>query len=600
MWSMFDVIVRGGMVFDGTGAPGAIRDLGIRDGRIVAVSEQRLEGAATEVIDAQGRWVVPGFVDIHTHYDAELLAAPALSESVRHGVTTVTVGSCSISTILSEAEDCSDLFTRVEAIPREYVLPLLGEMKTWSSPREYVEFLDRHPLGPNVTAFLGHSDLRASVLGLGRSLDASVKPTATELSRMKQSLEEALDCGMLGLSTMTNPWDKVDGDRFRSAALPSTYASWSEYRELHQILRERGRILQSAPNITTKINALRFLLESAPRFGQKALKTTLITLADAKTSPGLHRVLAGLTHFVNRALGADLRWQTLPAPFEVYADGIDLVVFEEFGAGEAALHLSDEIERNQLLKDEAYRRRFRRDYEKRWSPRVWQRNFHDAHIVACPDETVVGRSIGAVADERNIHPVDAFLDLVVEHGKKLRWRTTIANHRPREVARMISEPGALVGFADSGAHIRNMAFYSFPLRMLKLVRDAERRGEPIMPMHTAVWRLTGEISDWLGIEAGKLRLGDRADLAILDPEALDERLDAYHEAPMQGFDGLVRMVNRSDGAVEAVLIRGRVAFRDGTIEPELGKERGFGGFLRADAGPARQAPVESGTVERAA
>src|ERR1700722_9521153 len=109
----FDVLVKNGLLFDGTGAPGALRDVGIKDGRVAAVSETPLdERGSARVIDARGKWVVPGFVDCHTHYDAELLAAPSLSESVRHGVTTVTVGSCSISTILSEAEDCSDLFRR--------------------------------------------------------------------------------------------------------------------------------------------------------------------------------------------------------------------------------------------------------------------------------------------------------------------------------------------------------------------------------------------------------------------------------------------------------------------------------------------------------
>jgi len=576
---MFDVVLQNGLVFDGTGAPPIRANLGIRDGRVAAISPAPLPAART--LDAGGCLVLPGFLDVHTHYDAELLAAPSLTESIRHGVTTVTVGSCSISTILSDADDCSDLFTRVESVPREQVLPLLRARKQWSTPRDYVDFLARHPLGPNVTAFLGHSDLRTRVLGLGRAVDARVRPSRDELAAMERWLEEALDCGLLGLSTMTNPWDKLDGDRYRSRQLPSTYATWSEYRRLHRVLRRRGRILQSAPSLVTKVNALLFMIESAALGWRKPLRTTLITLADAKSSPGLHRAIAAVTRFVNRVLGGDLRWQTLPVPFEVYADGIDLVVFEEFGAGQAALHLADEVERNALMADEAYRRRFRKDYARRYSPRVWQRDFYDAHIVACPDAAVVGRSFGEVADERGIHPVDAYLDLVVAHGRALRWRTTIANHRPREVERMVRDPAALIGFADSGAHIRNMAFYSFPLRMLRLVRDAERAGRAIMPMERAVWRLTGELADWLGVDAGHLRPGDRADVVVVDPAALDERLDAYHEAPMENLGGLQRMVNRSDGAVRAVLVGGRVAFADGAFDAALGRTRGFGSFLPA-------------------
>jgi N-acyl-D-glutamate deacylase len=571
----FDLVVEGGLYFDGTGAPGRVCNLGVRGGRVAAVSDEPLDGA--QKIDAQGQWVVPGFLDIHTHYDAELLAAPALSESIRHGVTTVTVGSCSISTILSDPDDCSDLFTRVESVPREQVLPLLRQKKRWSTPREYLDFLSTHPLGANVTAFLGHSDLRTRVLGLGRAVDPACRPTSDELGTMERWLEEALDCGLLGLSTMTNPWDKLDGDRFRSAQLPSTYARRREYGRLNRVLRRRGRILQSAPNLVTKVNVLAFMLDSIGLL-RKPLRTTLITLADAKASPGLHRLVPWLTGLVNRILGGDLRWQTLPAPFEVYADGIDLVVFEEFGAGQAALHLADQVARNQLMRDPAYRRRFRRDYERRFTPRVWHRDFHDAQIVACPDGSVVGMSFGEVADALRLHPVDAFLDLVVEHGRALRWRTTIANHRPDEIARMINEPSALIGFADSGAHIRNMAFYSFPLRMLRLVHERE-----IMPIERAVHRLTGELAGWLGIDAGRLQQGDRADLAVIDPDALDGRLDEYHEAPMENFGGLRRMVNRSDGAVRAVLVNGKVAFRDGAVSPELGRARGYGSFLPARA-----------------
>jgi N-acyl-D-glutamate deacylase len=573
---MQDLVIENGLVFDGTGAEGRVRDLAIRDGRVCAAPSRDAKR-----IDARGKWVVPGFLDVHTHYDAELLAAPSLSESVRHGVTTVTIGSCSISAILSEPEDCSDLFTRVESVPRREVLPLLNAKKKWSTPREYVEFLRSHPLGANVTAFLGHSDVRARVMGLGRSVDGDVVPTEAELVEMERWLEEALDAGMLGLSSMTNPWDKLDGDRFRSKALPSTYARWAEYKRLHRVLRKRNRVLQSAPNITTKFNAILFLLESAGLFGGGKLKTTLITLADPKATPGLHRLVAGLTKIVNRAFGGDLRWQTLPVPFEVYSDGIDLVVFEEFGAGRAALHLVDELERNELMKDPAYRRRFRRDYEKKWSPRVWQRDFHDAFIVACPDASLVGRSFGDVAEARGSHPVDCFLDLVVEHGTKIRWRTTIANHRPDEVRRMIAEPATLIGFADSGAHIRNMAFYSFPLHFLKIVRDAEKEGRPVMPIERAVRRLTGEIAEWLDVDAGHLREGDRADVAVIDPSALDERLFEYHEAPMEGFRDLVRMVNRSDGAVDHVLVNGRLAFSKGAFDPAFGKEQGFGSFLPA-------------------
>ena len=133
----FDVIIKNGLCFDGTGAPGERVNVGIMDGRVVAKSAEPLdETGCAEVVDAKGQWVMPGFVDLHTHYDAEVIAAPSLSESVRHGVTTVAMGSCSISAVLADVEDCSDLFTRVESVPRSHVLPLFRARKTWSTPRE--------------------------------------------------------------------------------------------------------------------------------------------------------------------------------------------------------------------------------------------------------------------------------------------------------------------------------------------------------------------------------------------------------------------------------------------------------------------------------
>ena len=596
----YDLIIRNGRHFDGTGGPSAIRHLGIRDGRVVAIGVEPLdESSCPEVINAAGLWVLPGFLDTHTHYDAELLAGPGLKESVRHGVTTVTFGSCSIGMVCSEAEDCSDLFTRVESIPREEVLPLLKRTKTWNTPRGYVDHLEQMPLGPNVTAFLGHSDLRVSVMGLSRAVDKQVQPTEAEMQRMEAVLEEGLDVGLLGLSTMTTKWDKLDGDRERSKSLPTTYAKWKEYARLNRVLRRRERIHQGAPDIVTKINMFAFLFASFGWF-RKPLKTTLITLMDVKSNGLLHRVVGKLAHVCNRFFNANFRWQALPCPFEVHADGIDLVIFEEFGAGEAALHLANEVERNVLLKDEKYRRWFRKNYESKLAPRVWHRDFHDAEIVGCPDPSVVGKSFGAVADARGIHPVDAFLDLVVAHGKALRWKTTIGNYRKHRLEAIVQDRGAILSFSDAGAHIRNMAFYNFPLRMLKLVNDANAEGRSFMSMEHAVWRLTGELGDWFGIDAGHLRLGDRADIAIIDPRGLDESTAAYAEAPMPEFGGVMRMVNRNDAAVTATIVNGRVAYRQTRFAADFGVQRGYGRFLRAGEIPARDAASVEASLARAA
>ena len=227
------------------------------------------ETGCPDVIDAAGKWVVPGFIDVHTHYDAEVLLDPGLRESVRHGVTTVLLGSCSLSTVYAEPEDAADLFSRVEAVPRKFVLDALQSRKTWSTPAEYVRALEELPLGPNVSSMLGHSDLRTAVLGLDRATTDGVVPTEAELEQMAALLDQGLDAGMLGMSGMDAPIDKLDGDRFRSRALPSTFATWRERRRLIKVLRKRGRILQSAPNVAKLQEALNFFLESSGWFGRR-------------------------------------------------------------------------------------------------------------------------------------------------------------------------------------------------------------------------------------------------------------------------------------------------------------------------------------------
>ncbi len=576
----FDVIIRDGRWFDGTGGASAVRHLGIRDGRVVAISEAPLEETGAEVIDAAGTWVMPGMVDIHTHYDIEVLGDPTLVESLRHGVTTIFLGSCSLSTVHVDAVDAGDLFGRVEAIPRQYVIEGVQRAKSWSSAAEYVDALESLPLGPNLASFLGHSDIRTAAMGLDRATRKGIRASTDEIARMEEMLSEALDAGFLGMSSQQLLFDKLDGDTCRSRTLPSTFARTRELRRLNSILRKRERVLQSGPNIKNPLNIVAQSFSSLGLF-RKRLKTSLLSAADIKALPVVIRIMGPIARVVN-ALGGNFRWQHLPVPFEVYADGIDLVIFEEFGSGAAALHLSEEVARNGLLADEEYRRKFRKDYDSKYGPRVWHRDFFDADIVECPDASVIGKSFGQVGVERGVlHPVDAFLDLVLEHGTRLRWRTTISNHRPEFLKKMAQEPGIQMGFSDAGAHLRNMAFYNMGLRLLKHVRDAEQAGAPFMTVEHAVHRLTGELAEWYGLDAGHLRIGDRADVVIVDPERLDATLEEYAEAPVDQYGGLSRMVNRNPATVRAVLVAGRPLFRDGEPTEILGRER-TGRFLRVD------------------
>ncbi|MGW2660037.1 N-acyl-D-amino-acid deacylase family protein [Nocardia tengchongensis] len=571
-----DLVIRGGTVFDGRGGPGMRADVGVTDGKISLVGNgPPPDGQRT--VDATGKWVMPGMLDVHTHYDAEVLGSPGLGESVRHGVTTVVLGNCSLSTVYSEAEDCADLFARVEALPWDAVHAAVKEHKDWDDPHSYAKAIADRPLGANVAAFLGHSDMRVTVMGLGRSVDAHVEPTPAELRRMCGMLETALDAGFLGLSTIRSSFSKLEGVRFPTRQLPSTYATWREYRALNTILRRRGRVHQSTPNLTTRVELARYFAQSAGRF-RAPLKTTLIAGMDVKADRTVARAATAAAWIANTVGGARFRWQHLPVPFEVYADGVDLVVFEEFGSGVAALNIRDVMKRGELLADESYRRAFRKDLAKKFGPRVWNRDLYDAVIVSCPEPEVVGKSFGAVADERGIDPADAMLNLAVAHGPALRWRTVIANDREEILDRLQRSPMMQVGFADSGAHLRNMAFYNFGVRLLE---RAHQRG--FLPIEAAIHRLTGELADWYGLDAGHLTVGGRADIAVIDPAGFDGASSAYAEAPFPGVAGLQRMVNRNDRVVAATVVGGELVYEYGEFAPGFGTTLHAGTFLTARA-----------------
>ncbi|AWH96820.1 N-acyl-D-amino-acid deacylase family protein [Dietzia psychralcaliphila] len=575
----FDIVIRGGTVYDGTGAPGVRSDLGIRAGVITAVSPTPLPvSPGTRVIEADGRWVTPGFVDTHTHYDVELLVSPGLGESVRHGVTTVLVGNCSLSGVYADAVDVADLFSRVEALPRDAVLEALERTKSWSDPAAWRRAVEALPLGPNVASFLGHSDVRASVMGLGRATDPEHSPSRDELREIDRRVEQALDEGFLGVSTMTNPWDKMDGDRYRSRTLPSTHASWKEFRRISRALRRRDRVLQGVPNLNTKVDVA-FYVATSTGLLRKPLRVTLLAAADTLAEPWVNRIFRPLAWIANTLGRGRFVWQHLPTTFKVWADGIDLVVFEEFGSGREALHLVDEMARTDLLGKESYRRWFREDFEKRFSPRVWHRDFDDALIVACPDEALVGKTIGDVARARTLHPADAYLDLVVEYGTDLRWTTTIANAREKVANRLARTPGITIGFSDAGAHLRNMAFYNFGVRLLERVYEADRRGAPFLSVEDAVYKLTGELADFYRLDAGRIEPGRRADVVVIDPAGLNGESLGYHEEAMPELGGIHRMVNRNDRAVAATVIGGHVVWEDGQFAEGFGSEIAAGRFL---------------------
>ncbi len=595
----YDIVIENGLYFDGNGAPGRIAHVGIRDGVIRKVSATPLDGGPDcRRIDATDRWITPGFIEPHSHYDAEVIIAPELSESVRHGVTTVMTGICSISMVCAEAEDCSDLFTRVEAVPREQVLPLLKEKKTWRRPREFREFFEQHPLGPNLAAFVGHSDLRAAAMGLVRSASKE-QPTEAELQQMEDLLREAMEAGFLGMSSMTTRLDRLDGDRAWAKPLPSTYARWSEYRRLHRVLREYDRVLQSAPDAVGKVNVFAFLWESIG-WMRRPLKITLLTALDLKSQPYLHIITPLAGWVANTFLGANLRWQFLPSPFLIYAYGLDFNSFGELQDARILRDFKDPTHPYEEAQKPEFRAILRKDMKSMLTAGLWHRDFSDAWVVECPDRELVGRNFKEIGDLQNKDPVDAFLDLAIQYRRELRWGIQFGGDRTAVMRKLCRSRQVHVGFADSGAHLENLASYNFPLCMLKHVLDAQKNGEDFMRIAHAVHRLTGELGDWYGIDAGHIREGDRADVVVINPAGLGDEVWQMTDALFPAFD-MKRLVNRNDDAVDYTLINGRIAYSrlDG-FAAQLGRERGFGRFLPARGTPADRPATVGGSSAQGA
>ena len=190
------------------------------------------------------------------------------------------------------------------------------------------------------------------------------------------------------------------------------------------------------------------------------------------------------------------------------------------------------------------------------------------------------KTFSEIAKERKQSTEDTFLDLVYQYDKAIRWHTKVGNDRLKPLQKIVSSNQVLIGFSDAGAHLRNMAHYNFPLRMLKLVQDSHKAGKPLMSMEKAVWRVSKELADWHGIAAGHIYEGARADLVIIDPKHLDASLEQIHEEPMERFKGHERLVRRNDSTVPYVIVGGTIAFEAGKFTPVVGKKR-LGEFLKA-------------------
>lgn len=617
----WDTLIRNALVFDGSGGPPSQQDVAISDGQVAARGRRLPPSQAGRVIEGEGRWLMPGLLDIHTHLDLEVDLEPGLPEVVRHGTTTVLVGNCSLGTcfgqqVEGEQNPIVDCFTRVENIPKP-VLQKCVDAVSWSDTGAYMDHFADIPLGPNVGVFVPHSMLRVEVMGLQQSI--SRDPTEAELAQMETLLEQAMDQGYLGMSTDGLPFHYLANEPHTDQRIPTQFASFGEMKRLLKVVRNRDRVWQTTPILENRAKAFLYFLFTSGRLFGKTLKTSALSAVRFVLAPKASRAFLGFAALANsRLLKGNLHFQALGTNFRIWSDGIVSPLFEELESTSKliAKEYDDVAGRKALLNDPQFIAEFRRD----WHHGRRGRNL--AHLKArlgLPDILVVrelermifdgapvpeweGESMQAVYDRLDRYQrgfsdnarsdaeraaFDAFprpivddaefmLHMMRAYDKGFRFWVDVANKDREGVLPLLLDRNTLPGFNDSGAHITNMAFFDGNLMSLKLAQQ-----ESLDTVSAMVRRLTREPAEFFGLDVGSLEIGAQADIVLIDPEALRQwddnssRQFIYREL----FDHK-QLVSRSEGVVSQVLIRGETVWQDGAFTPALGRDT-LGRALRA-------------------
>ncbi len=609
----WDLIIKNAKVFDGSGTPGEMLEIAIRDGRIAAKGRDLPDAAAREVHDAGGRWLTPGLLDIHTHEDLEAEIDPGLPEVVRHGTTSVVVGNCSIGLAFgaqrtNDQDPIVDCFARVENIPKS-VLARAADQATWDNPKAYLAHLDELPLSANVAPLLPHSMLRIEVMGLKDSINRD--PSKVELDRMMGILDEALQDGYLGLSTDGLPLHFLANQPNVKKRIPTQYARFDEYKALTDVVRKHDRVWQMTPATDdTKLTLRLFMLSSGRLYG-KPLKTTALAALDSVNNRQFLGQAIAFSHLLNsKALDGCFRMQCLAAPFRVYAEGAVTPLAEANPQLRRLIEteLDDVATRRRILSDPDYVDEFRAMWSRgksgvnlghllrklRLEREFLTRDLNDMEIFRVPVEDWVGQTLQYAYDRyvawtsnedciedpeeqsvfnalgREIRDdAEFFLMLLRHYDRDLYWHYVNANRDPDVVKRLLLNPKMLPGFNDSGAHVTNMAYFDGNLRALKIALDDSEATFSHM-----VGRLTREPAEFFGMDAGTLDVGAQADIAILNPDALKAHDgEARVEYIFRDIFDCHQLVNRPQGVVENVFVAGECVWQGGEFTAAHGTAR---------------------------
>jgi len=549
---MLDRLIRGGVVIDGTGAPRRTADVGIRDGRIAAIG--RVDEPARETLDADGAIVAPGFIDIHTHYDAQLLWDRAATPSCFHGVTTVVGGNCGF-TIAPIAGDggayIRRMLARVEGMPLEALEA--GGAWGWQSFGEYLDVLDAG-LGINAGFLVGHSALRRVVMGD----DAIGHVASTEqLEAMSALLAQSLRAGGLGLSSGRTPVHQdMEGNR-----VPSYHANDEELMALCRVVRAHpGTSLEFAPSLS-EFDATGELMIRMSLEANRPINWNVLIVNAEKPGDYLHQ-LALSDKATSR--GARIVCLSVPHPMEFFVDFVSPFFFGGLPGFGPVMALPLE-ERRRALGDPARRIPLKQataaalrgplaDYSD-------FARFEIARVHKPANAALVGRKLGDVARERGLDPVDALLDVALSDDLRtlfvpVRVGADEASWNAR--GSILVDPRVVVGASDAGAHLDIGTAFAFSTKLLG--EGVRQRG--ILSLEQAVRALSQVPARLYGFkDRGELSLGMAADLVVFDADRVD-RGPVESRADLPG--GASRLYAEALG-VEAVVVAGVDVVRGGKL-----------------------------------
>jgi N-acyl-D-aspartate/D-glutamate deacylase len=571
----YDLLIKNGTIVDGTRMPAYRGDIGIRNGRIVAMGN--LTESATKTIDATGLVVAPGFIDIHTHYDAALSGGtkwdPYATLSGWHGVTTVAIGNCGFGFAPVKPEDRDRAMRRME---RTESIPLScmqhGMRWDWVTFPEYLDSLDRGGLGVNAASLVPYSPLRAYVLGNDAARDPKYTVTEEQLQQLKSILREGLQAGGFGFSAT---WSMANRD-YDGGYLPTQVAPREEFLEMAKVMKEfnrgaiewtMGRALQGLGHD--------FLVELAQTSGRPVNWNAIAF--DPSRPDNWRKELDWTEKAYKKAVVLPVSI-CVPIEFEFTLENIGL--FDALPAWNEAT-VGTREERKAKLADPARRPALRADMDRgRLAPRVevekrsgdgeagqismfrWNETYiDDVHLEK--NKHFEGRTVAEVAKELGKHPVDTVLDLSVEEDLKTEFNMQgMINNNEEAVAQILKHPLCLVGASDGGAHTKFLTLGRYPTHFLAhWVRDKQ-----VMTLEEAHWRLSTMIGWAIGIrDRGWLREGMPADIVVYDLENLKVKpMETVQDLP----DGDWRRVQKADG-YRYIIVNGQITFQDSVCSGAL-------------------------------